>query len=319
MSRKASGIAPAAKKGTRPVDGRFLCENFTPGRWLDRRQVTVSSFTAIAGTYERTSPVAGSLYTNDVHYFDMRLALRAPDSQGRLADLYADTQPLGEVIFVPAGHRYMAGGGPGIQRNFFLFLNADCGPEPASTARAATPLRPRDCMNLRSEQIKMLLTRICRELYDPGYASDLLLEGLGTTLQAETLRLLHHDRQREQGKGGLSPVHMRRIRETVVNGNSLPSLGDIAAICAMSRRHLMRAFRQETGQTVGEYIQQLAMDKARQLLKDTDQPINAIASSVGFSSAAAFSTAFRRSTGDSPRTYRAIQRALISNGQAATP
>jgi AraC family transcriptional regulator len=263
--------------------------------------------------------VAGSIYSNDVHYFDMRLALRAPDSRGRLADLHVDTQPLGEVIFVPAGHRYVAGGGPGIQRNFFLFLNADCDPQMHSTAIAAAPLRPRDCMNLRSERIKMLLTRICRELYDPGFATTLLLEGLGTTLQAETLRLLHHDREREQGKGGLSPVHMRRIRETVVEGNSLPSLAHIATMCGMSRRHLMRAFRQETGQTVGEYVKQLAMDKARQLLEDTDQPVNAIASSVGFSSAAAFSTAFKRATGDSPRNYRTIQRASMISHRRARP
>jgi AraC family transcriptional regulator len=175
-------------------------------------------------------------------------------------------------------------------------------------------------MNLRSEPIRMLLTRICRELYDPGVASKLLLEGLGTTLQAETLRLLHHDHQREQGKGGLSPAHLRKIREMVLEGNALPSVADIAAICGISRRHLMRAFRQETGQTVGDYVQQLAMDKARQLLKDTDQPVNAIASSVGFSSAAAFSTAFRRTMGDSPRTYRALQRAsMLSHRQTAAP
>jgi hypothetical protein len=143
MSSKPSNTARTAKKNTGPVAGRFLCENFNPGRWLDRRQVSVSSFTAIAGTYERTSPVAGSLYTNDVHYFDMRLALRAPDSRGRLADLYVDTQPLGEVIFVPAGHRYMAGGGPGIQRNFFLFLNANFDLDKESAVLAAAPLRPR--------------------------------------------------------------------------------------------------------------------------------------------------------------------------------
>lgn len=295
----------------RSIDRRYLCENFVPGRWLDKRQVTVSTFTAIAGTYERTSDVVGGLCCHDAHYFDMRLALRTPTSRGRLIDHYVDTQPLGEVIFVPAGHRYVGEGGPGIQRNFFLFLNADSAVDEESAALAMAPIRPRDCMNLRSERIKMLLTQICRELYDPGLASTLLLEGLGITLQAEVLRLLHHDRQREQDKGGLSPAHMRKIREMVLEGNSLPSLADIAGVCKLSRRHLMRAFRQETGQTVGEYIQQLALERARQLLKDTDQPVRVIAAAIGFSSPAAFSTAFRRATGDSPRGYRATQRALM--------
>jgi len=310
---------PKPSRAARPLGRDELCRNFTPGHWIDRREVTVSTFTAISGTYERKAARSGALYSHDVHYFDMRLARRAPTSRGRLADIELTTQPLGEVIFVPAGHRYVAGGGPGIQRNFFLFLNADCKVDGKTGAFAAVPSHPRDCMNLRSERIKLLLTQICRELYNPGFASELLLEGLGRTLQAETLRLLHHDREREQGRGGLSPAHLRRIREMVLAGGAPPSLADIAAACRLSRRHLSRAFRQETGQSVGEYIRQLVMERARELLRDTEQPVSSIATTLGFSGVSAFSSAFRRATGDSPRSYRSTQRALmIAPGQYAS-
>ncbi|MCK9564252.1 MAG: helix-turn-helix transcriptional regulator, partial [Bacteroidales bacterium] len=220
-------------------------------------------------------------------------------------------QPLGEVIFVPAGHRYAGGGGAGIQRNLFLFLDASQGLDDEGDFERLAPIRPHDCMNLRCDRIRFLLTQISRELYEPGFASELMLEGLGTTLLAETLRLLHQKRQRELGRGGLSPTHMRLINELVRDSEVMPSLGDIANTCQLSRRHLMRAFRQETGQTVGEFVQRLAIEKAMTLLRETDQLVAAIAAAAGFASPSAFSTAFRRITGESPREYRARQRALM--------
>lgn len=103
---------------------------------------------------------------------------------------------------------------------------------------------------------------------------------------------------------------MRLISELVHDSKVMPSLGDLAHACQLSRRHLMRAFRQETGQTVGEFVRYRAIDKAMKLLRDTDQPIATIATEVGFSSPSAFSSAFRRVTGESPRKYRVNQRAM---------
>lgn len=311
MDGQVTGLRPSDTRpsATASAERRYLSEKFMPGLWQDRKQVTLSLFTAISGSYERTSPVSGGLHTNGVHFFDMRIAPRTPAAHGRLADYFIDPQPLGEVIFVPAKHRYEGGGGAGVQRNMFLFLDSVAALDEDGRSLLVSQ-RPRDCMNLRSERIKLLLTRICRELYEPGFASKLMLEGLGTTLLAETLRLLHHERQWELGRGGLAPAHMRMIREMVLEGEALPSLADIAGACNLSRRHLMRAFRQETGQTVGEFVQQLAMGKARKLLRETSQPVTCVATAVGFASLAAFSTAFRRATGESPRSYRASQRAL---------
>jgi AraC family transcriptional regulator len=311
MNGRVTGLRPSEAGPCAAVSAerRYLSEQFTPGLWLDRKQVTLSSFTALSGSYERTSPVSGGLHTHGVHFFDMRIAPRTPAAHGRLADHFIDHEPLGEVIFVPANHRYEGGGGAGVQRNMFLFLDSVAALDEDGQS-LLVPQRPRDCMNLRSARIKLLLTRICRELYEPGFASELMLEGLGTTLLAETLRLLHQKRQSELGRGGLAPAHMRMIREMVLEGDALPSLADIAGACSLSRRHLMRAFRQETGQTVGEFVQQLAMEKARKLLRETNQPVTVVATGVGFASLAAFSTAFRRATGESPRSYRASQRTL---------
>lgn len=187
---------PSAPRNIQLEGQAYLSTNFSPGLWLDHRQVTVSSFTAISGSYERQTPISGGLYTHEAHFFDMRLAARTPTAHGRLADYAVEPQPLGEVIFVPAGHRYVGGGGAGIQRNLFLFLDAKRHLDDEGGFERLLSVDPRDCMNLRCDRIRVLLTQICRELYEPGFASELMLEGLGTTLLAEVLRLLDQKRQR---------------------------------------------------------------------------------------------------------------------------
>ncbi|MCF2716593.1 AraC family transcriptional regulator [Paenibacillus sp. UKAQ_18] len=46
------------------------------------------------------------------------------------------------------------------------------------------------------------------------------------------------------------------------------------------------------------------MNKAKELLAESDDPINLIASSVGFSDALSFSKFFRKELGISPSQYR---------------
>ena len=46
------------------------------------------------------------------------------------------------------------------------------------------------------------------------------------------------------------------------------------------------------------------MEKARQMLKDTDYPVAKISSQLGFGSESYFITLFRKETGVMPRRYR---------------
>jgi AraC family transcriptional regulator len=73
----------------------------------------------------------------------------------------------------------------------------------------------------------------------------------------------------------------------------------------MGPRRFTTLFRESTGQSVRQWVEQRRMDKARRLLAETDLPMKAIAFDLGFASQAVFSTAFRRCAGVSPSTYRA--------------
>jgi AraC-like DNA-binding protein/quercetin dioxygenase-like cupin family protein len=81
----------------------------------------------------------------------------------------------------------------------------------------------------------------------------------------------------------------------------IPSLLKIAH---MSRSHLMRVFRKATGQTPIEYLIRLRIQKAMELLRQTDLNITEIALTVGFNDSNYFSRQFLKTTGCTPSSFR---------------
>jgi LacI family transcriptional regulator len=87
--------------------------------------------------------------------------------------------------------------------------------------------------------------------------------------------------------------------------DSMLSVANVAEAVGVSRRHLERSFRNETGCTVYEYIVRRRMQEASRLLKTHPRAkIAAIAELVGLDGAGSFFRAFRRFFGESPKTHR---------------
>ncbi len=82
-------------------------------------------------------------------------------------------------------------------------------------------------------------------------------------------------------------------------------LDDLLKIAHMSNSNLMRIFRKATGQTPIEYLVRLRIQKAMELLRNTDLTITEIAMEVGFNDSNYFSRQFRRVVGTTPREFRA--------------
>ncbi len=70
-----------------------------------------------------------------------------------------------------------------------------------------------------------------------------------------------------------------------------------------SPRHFARLFKDTFGTNVGEYVETLRLNAARERLGAPDQTLESIALSVGFGSADVFRRAFERRFGVSPRQY----------------
>ncbi len=82
------------------------------------------------------------------------------------------------------------------------------------------------------------------------------------------------------------------------------SLLDLADHLHVSAEHLSRDFRQKSGVRFRDWLTNQRISRAKKLLRNGDANITCIAHDVGYSSLSAFSRAFRRSVGQSPRQYR---------------
>jgi transcriptional regulator GlxA family with amidase domain len=82
------------------------------------------------------------------------------------------------------------------------------------------------------------------------------------------------------------------------------SLARMARWAAMSPRTLSRRFREQVGTTPAQWILQLRVRRAQQLLETSALSMERVAASVGFGSSATFRDRFRRVVGTSPQAYR---------------
>lgn len=106
---------------------------------------------------------------------------------------------------------------------------------------------------------------------------------------------------------GNDKILMDKIIETIGKNLDNPDL-NVEMLCGqvgLSRAHLNRKMKEIFGLSPSDYIRNMRLRRACQLLESPDIDISQIAYSVGFSSQPHFSTAFRRFTGVTPTEYRA--------------
>lgn len=82
------------------------------------------------------------------------------------------------------------------------------------------------------------------------------------------------------------------------------SLSQIAREVNVSANYLSAVFSQEMGRTLTEYITGKRMERARELLRNTDQRSGEIAQAVGYRDPRYFSALFKKNHGCTPRDYR---------------
>jgi transcriptional regulator GlxA family with amidase domain len=91
----------------------------------------------------------------------------------------------------------------------------------------------------------------------------------------------------------------------------------LAERAAMSPRNFARFFRRETGMTPAAYVEVLRVERARQLLEDSADPVDLIARRCGFGTPETMRRAFARRVGVPPAEYRARFQRVESEPTAA--
>lgn len=94
---------------------------------------------------------------------------------------------------------------------------------------------------------------------------------------------------------------LNHIRKNIDLAHSIAALANLSG---MSERTFQRKFKQLTGITVGKWVTNERLNKARLLLEETKHPIESIAESVGMNNVSALRYHFRKSYGVSPGEFR---------------
>lgn len=79
---------------------------------------------------------------------------------------------------------------------------------------------------------------------------------------------------------------------------------EIADEVHLNAQYLMRLFRKETGFSILEYITEERIKLAKELLIQTDYPINRVADNVGYGNYSYFTKIFKKNVGQAPAAFR---------------
>lgn len=94
-------------------------------------------------------------------------------------------------------------------------------------------------------------------------------------------------------------------------------LEELARLAGLSPFHFHRVFRAFCGETLGQHVRRLRLERAALLLRHSDRGVTDVALAVGYESPAAFSRAFERHFSASPSQWRVLaETGLTADGKS---
>jgi YesN/AraC family two-component response regulator len=84
------------------------------------------------------------------------------------------------------------------------------------------------------------------------------------------------------------------------------TLDDLASRFYINKYYLTRIFKEQYGSTITNYILELRITRAKQLLRFSEMPIEEVGNAVGINDANYFARIFRKIEGTTPHNYRKL-------------
>lgn len=158
--------------------------------------------------------------------------------------------------------------------------------------------------NIDTPFLRAGLSRLADEIVTPGLDSAFMVRSLLLAICAEMRRAATSDEVPHRPGRGLSPGQMQILRQVVHDNQHLPTVNELASHCGIAARDLSPLVKRATGMTLRHYVARERLNRAKALLDDSKLMVKQVAYSCGFASAAAFTAAFRKTTGMTPVEYR---------------
>lgn len=161
------------------------------------------------------------------------------------------------------------------------------------------------------------ITLICDQIRNcrlSGEALKIFVQG--KTLEAFAITLDYICTNRKEPSVRLSPFDRKTLEsvkellsQRLIN---TPSIKELTRITGLNQQKLMAGFKQLNDITIYEYVKRVRMQKAIELLLESDMPVLEIARSVGYCGDGHFHQVFRQTYGTTPGSLR---KAIAQNAE----
>lgn len=181
------------------------------------------------------------------------------------------------------------------------------------------PVRSDDALRQSKISVIVFTSLVCRAAIEGGLSpEDAYALGdsyIQTAESAKTLDdlnplslMMYDDFIRRVHKCRTNPKLSRPVQQCVdyieMHLNQKIRASDLAAVVGYTEYYLTHKFKAETGLCINDYIKFTKIERAKVLLKSTDQTVQEIAASLCFSTRNYFSRIFQEVTGQTPMEYR---------------
>ena len=194
-------------------------------------------------------------------------------------------------------------------RTIHLYLRhrllAQTAAELVGTDAAQVELQNKSCF--ADPLLHQLASSLGQALEQPAAGSNLFAETAAQLVAIQLLRQHSTTQHRiPERLGKLAPERLRQLHEYIVNHLDQPiTLDSLAAIACMSAYHFCRVFKRTTGKSPNQYVIDLRLKQAQELLR-TGCPVALAAQAVGYPNAHYFARLFHRHIGYPPSQWRLL-------------
>ena len=99
-------------------------------------------------------------------------------------------------------------------------------------------------------------------------------------------------------------IHLRRARDHLDRHFAAGAdLDELASIARMSKYHFLRSFARVYGTTPAAYLSERRVERAQDLLRNTNLTVTEVCHAVGYASLGSFSARFAEITGEIPSAF----------------
>ena len=159
-----------------------------------------------------------------------------------------------------------------------------------------------------SLKVRVIFETLIDEYRREGAASAAMMSALMNQCLIEVLRRVSEENDALPWLSALDDPRLARVIQTILDKPEQPhTLESLAQVALMSRSTFIRHFEKCFGRTPMDYLRDVRLRRAAQLLQVSSQSVDGVAHKVGFASRSHFSRTFQEQFGCSPMEFRKQQ------------